>query len=232
MSDLCPTLRCLLELGFELRPPEYGTDIVGYRFKFLDLKAFQGVNRYFRDVVFLTGVLNTGRTIGEIDSEIPQDLCDKRTVAAWVAMGLGSDRRDLSPYPRWLELGAQDAQLINLNHGSPSPPELKTVARCTIDLDHARTLRQRLRETVAAGGGDPMDASFTFDGRVFGVTVATRSHEALASGEPWPRDYRVVLSPGTIPMPARFTGHRVAVVVYETFLRVGSLPLPLSEPSQ
>ena len=73
-----------------VRPPKYHSEIVGYRFRFLDLEASHGVNQYFRHVVFLNGVLNTGRTIGLVNSQVPDDLADERIAAAWVAMAIGA----------------------------------------------------------------------------------------------------------------------------------------------
>ena len=229
MSALCPTLRCLLALGFDRRPPKYHSDIVGYRFRFLDLEASHGVNQYFRHVVFLNGVLNTRRTIGLVDSQIPDDLADERTAAAWVAMAIGSCHRDLAPLPPWLEQGIRDKHLVNLSHGSSAPPAPSPVASCTIDRDHARMLRRRLQETMD-DQHDEIDLSFSFDGRVLTVTVGNRVHEVLASGEAWQREYRVILSAGAAPMPARFTVHPVPVVVYEGFLLIASLRLTLCEP--
>ena len=230
MSDLCPTLCSLLALGFERRPKEYVSDIVGYRFRFLDLKAFHAVNRYFREVVFLNRVLNTGRTIGQVDCQIPDDLDDPRTTAAWVAMALGPYHRELAPIPPWLEQGARDKHLVNLRRRSSAPPAPSPVASCTIDRDHARILRRRLRETID-NHDDGTDLSVTFDGRILTVTVGDRVHATLASGEAWPQKYHVTLSAGTMPTPARFTGHQVPVVVYDSFLVFGSLQLTLSEPS-
>lgn len=66
MSDLCPTLRSLLALGFERRPPEYASHIVAYRFTCLDLKAFHAINRYFCKVVFLSGVLHTRASMSRV----------------------------------------------------------------------------------------------------------------------------------------------------------------------
>ena len=230
MSDLCPTLVSLLALGFGRRPPKYDSDIVGYRFRFLDLEASHGVNQYFRHVVFLSGVLTTGLAIGHVESQIPDDLDDPRTAAAWVAMALGSRVRDLDPLPHWLKQGMRDKRLVNLHHGSPAPPGPKQVASCTIDRDRARILRRRLTEAIAELP-TTSDLSFAFDGRVFAVVVGNQRHEALATGEAWPQDYHVETQPGVVPLPARFTDHRVPVVVYDNFLVFGSLRLSLSKPS-
>ena len=123
-----------------------------------------------------------------------------------------------------------DSHLVHLCHGSSAPPGPKPVAGCTIDRDHARVLRSRLRETIG-DRDDEADLSLAFDGRILTVTVGCRVHASLASGEPWPREYRVTLPAGVVPLPTRFTGHIVRVVVYDSFLVFGSGRLNLSEPS-
>lgn len=227
---MCPTLRSLLALGFERRPPEYASVIVAYRFKFLDLKAFHAINRYYREVVFLSGVFNSGDCIGELQSQIPDDLDDERTAAAWVAMALRSYHKDLSPIPLWLKQGMRDHHLVNLHPESSAPPEPEHVASCIIDRDYARILRSRLRETID-DRDDGTDLTLTFDGRILTLTIGGHVHEALASGEPWPHEYHVTLPAKVMPMPARFAGHEVRVVVYDRFLVFGSRRLTLSEPS-
>lgn len=132
--------------------------------------------------------------------------------------------------PIWLEQGTRDSHLVDLHHGTLAPPTPKQVASCVIDRDHARVLRSRLRRTID-DLDDGADLSFAFDGRVLTITVGCHIHEALASGEPWPREYRMKLAAGMMPMPARFAGYEVRVVVYERFLMFGSRALNLREPS-
>ena len=219
MTNPCLTLRSLLALGFERRPPEYVADIVGFRFRFLDLKAWRGVNRYFCEVVFLGGVLDTGRTIAEVQGEIPPDLQDERTTAAWVAMALGSLCRDLQPLPAWLEQGIRDRGLVKLRLGTPASPEAKRVASCRVDRDQARVLRRNLRATV--DHGDDTEMLFSFDGHVLSIALADQVYRVVASGQQWMDGYCVTTSPDQA-LPARFPHPQVDVVVYDGFLRFGS----------
>lgn len=105
MSELCPTLSNLLLLGFERRASEFGMETVGYRFQFLDLTASEGLNKYFREVVFLGGVLNTVRSTALIDSELPVDLDTPEAAAAWASYALQSHRGELEPLPDWMLYG-------------------------------------------------------------------------------------------------------------------------------
>ena len=74
MSSPCPTIDSLVELGFEHRTTGAGLDGFGFRFVNLDLDAVHVTNLYGRYVVLLSGVLNTGRTVGVVEEQIPNDL--------------------------------------------------------------------------------------------------------------------------------------------------------------
>ena len=101
-----------MTLGFERRPESVGDQTVGYRFPHLELTATVRTNRNFRTVVSLSGVLNTGRTIEHIDSEIPSGLDSPEAAAAWVSYTLQSCSADLEPWPSWMELGQQNWHFV------------------------------------------------------------------------------------------------------------------------
>ena len=70
MSDQYPTLDALVALGFEHREPKFGDKTVGYRFRYLDLKASASISMYFQPEVLLDGVLKTGRTLSQIEHHL------------------------------------------------------------------------------------------------------------------------------------------------------------------
>lgn len=108
MSNLSPTLSSLLKLGFQRRPDIYGMAAVEYRFPQLELTATDSINRYFREVVSLGGVLNTGRTLAEVGGEIPADLSSPAVAAQWVSRALRSYLAELEPLPDWIAVGDSD----------------------------------------------------------------------------------------------------------------------------
>ena len=95
MSGPCPTLDSLISLGFERREPQHGAETVGYRFVHLDLVACHVMNLYAREVVLLSGVVETRRTLSIVESQIPNDLGSPSEAAAWVSYALKSDKREL-----------------------------------------------------------------------------------------------------------------------------------------
>ena len=54
------------------------------------------MNMYARYVVLLSGVINTGRTVALIESQIPNDLGSASEAAAWVSYALASHRSELN----------------------------------------------------------------------------------------------------------------------------------------
>ena len=114
MSGSCPTLDSLISLGFEPRKTSAGLEGVCYRFACLDLDACHVMNPYARYVVLLSGVLNTGRKLAIIESQIPIDLGSAFEAAAWISYALKSHRRQLEPLPDWFLEGESHWDLVPL----------------------------------------------------------------------------------------------------------------------
>ena len=112
MSGPCPTLDSLIALGFEHRESKYGAETVGYRFVHGDLEAVHVMNLSARYVVLLSGVLNTGRRLSTIESQIPNDLESALETAAWVSYALESHRSELEPLPDWYVKGERHWDLV------------------------------------------------------------------------------------------------------------------------
>ena len=97
MSGSSPTFDSLIALGFERKKTRGGLEGVGYRFAHLDLDAVHVTNTSARDVVLLSGVLDTGHTLATIEGQIPNDLTSALEAAVWVSHTLRYHRSDLEP---------------------------------------------------------------------------------------------------------------------------------------
>ena len=224
MSDPCPTLDSLIALGFDNREPQFGMETVGYRFVHLDLVASHGMNMYARYVVRLSGVVNTGRTLGTVDSQMPPDLGSASAAAAWVSYALQSYRSELEPLPDWFVEGERSWDLI------PFVAEQRAYQarpKCFIDRDYARPIRRNLLEEMSRLAGETK-MTFSFDGRVLSIVLCGRLHEVIASGDSWQSSYQVIVSPETT-LPARFMDSMVEVSVFEDYLRLDGHRLGLCE---
>ena len=233
----CPTLDSLIALGFE--PRKTGVQVeevkaVCYKFACLDLDARHVMNLYARQVVLLSGVLTTGRTLATIESQIPDDLGNAFEAAAWVSYALKSHRNKLDPLPDWFLEGEAHWDLV--------PPARKMIEarerqraymscpKCYIARDYARPLRRNLLEELSGLAGET-EMTVSFDGRVLSINLKDRIHEVLASGDCWPSSYKAIVGPEA-KMPTRFESRIVEVSVLEGYVRFDELRLGLCEPGE
>ena len=220
MSGPCPTLDSLIALGFERREPQHGAETASYRFVHLDLVACHVMNLYAREVVLLSGVVETRRTLSIVESQIPNDLGSPSEAAAWVSYALKSDKRELEPLPDWFVEGENHWDLI------PFVAEQRAYQarpKCFIDRDYARPLRRNLLEEMSWLAGEA-EMTVSFDGRILTIDFGGRVHEVIASGDSWPSSYRAIVTSES-KFPARFTSSMVEVSVFEGHVRLGGLRL-------
>ena len=116
MSGSSPTLESLIALGFERKKTRDGPEGVGYRFAHLDLDAVHVTNTSARDVVLLSGILDTGNTLATIEGQIPNDLTSALEAAVWVSHTLRYHRSDLEPLPKWYVEGERRWDLLPRIH--------------------------------------------------------------------------------------------------------------------
>ena len=224
MSGTCLTLDSLIALGFERRDRLAGSETVGYKFTSLDLVASHVMNLYGRHIVSLRGVLYTGRTLAEVESQIPNDLESATEVAAWVSHALQSHRSDLEPLPDWFIEGERHWDLIPfVREARERDRAYKASPKCFIDRDYARPLRRNLVYEIS-WLAEESEMIFSFDGRVLSIEVCGRVYEVLATGDSWPSSFGVVVSRES-KLPARFMSSRVDVIILDGHLRIDGLPL-------
>ena len=70
------------------------------------------MNLYGRYVVLLSGVVETRRTLGVVESQIPNDIGSALEAAAWVSYALKSYRSELEPLPDWFVEGERHWDLV------------------------------------------------------------------------------------------------------------------------
>jgi hypothetical protein len=216
MTQLCPTLSNLLLLGFERRPSEFGMATVGYRFPFLDLTASHGVNMYQHEVVLLGGVLNTGRTLAQIESQLPVDLETPEAASAWVSYALKSHRNNLEPLPDWMVEGERNYDLLPWIR---EQRKFEQRPRCYVDRDYARVFRRNLHRAIA-DLTDENVMQIYFDGCVLTLRLNGRTYQVVAEGDAWPHPFEVVASP-EMNLPSRFMRPSVEVSYYDGSLVFG-----------
>ena len=247
MSGHCRTLDILLELGFEDRPPvirvspssvwmvpeQIRSPLVSvcYPFANFDLVASPVTKTFGREVVQLSGVIESKRSWTEIWSEIPPDLGSTMEVAAWVSFALRSYKSDLIPLPAWFVEGERNWDLVHARmdpEGWKRRQAYRDCPKCFIDREYARPLRRCLQAEFSWLPAEA-EMTFSFDGRVLSIVLNERAHDVIASGDCWPSSYRAIVSQEA-QLPARFQSRTVEVSVFEGYVSFDRLRLGPCEP--
>ena len=217
-------------LPYEPEDSQYGKsrlEGVGYRFVHLDLGAVHVMNLYGRYVVLLSGVVETRRTLGLVESQIPNDIGSALEAAAWVSYALESYRSQLEPLPDWFVEGERHWDLVPPARVGLAARERQLAyeasPKCFVDRDYARPLRRNLLEEISWLDGET-EMTCSFDGRVLRIVLCGRVHEVVARGDSWPSSYQVIVFPETT-LPPRFTSSTVVFSVFEGYVCVDGLRL-------
>ena len=200
---------------------------MGYKFANLDLNAVRVMTMYGRNVVLLSGVTETRRTLGIVESQIPDEIGSPSEAAAWVTYALKSHRRELEPLPDWFLEGELHWDLVPparvLLEARERERAYAASPKCFIDRDYARPLRRNLLEEISWLEGET-EMTLSFDGRILSIAFCGRVHEVVASGDGWPSSYQALVSREAM-LPSRFRDRTVTVSVFEGYVRLDGLRL-------
>ena len=199
MSTEFPTIDRLLELGFEQSTT--CSDSVHYRLEHVRLEGVPAQDRFFRDIVQLSGEAGSKRSMAVIGLDLPPRLGSKLEAAAWITYVLRDYKDAFVPLPDWFTEGEQAWDLIpHVRRHRQEERQLQAwlkarreAPQCSIDREDARLLRKRLRRSLSELDG-ASDMTVAFDGRVLSITVAADVHEVVASGDQWQSAYRTRVS--------------------------------------
>ena len=172
-------------------------------------------------------------TLGEVDSQIPNDLESPTAAAAWVSYALKSHRRELEPLPDWFVEGERHWDLVpparDLRAYQEREQAYRASPKCSIDRDYARPLRRNLTEEISwLKEGEEAEMTFSFGGRILTIDFGGRVHEVIASGDSWPTSYRAIVTPES-KFPARFERSWVEVSAFEGYICLDRERLGLCE---
>ena len=223
------TIDRLLELGFErstTRPDE-----VRYRLEHVRLEGIPAQDRFFRDIVYLTGDARSKRSMASIALDLPPRLGTKLEAAAWITYVLRDYKDAFVPLPDWFTEGEQAWDLIphvrrDREEEKQRQAWLKArreAPQCSIDREEARLLRKRIRRSLCELDG-ASDLTAAFDGRVLSIRVGADVHQVVASGDQWASAYRTRASAET-KLPDRFNEPWVSVMVFEGDLLMNEISI-------
>jgi hypothetical protein len=217
-----PTYGVLKSVGFIEYDSPYseGRPALCYYFDRFKLDAIHGISfRCFRPVVLFTGVLQTTRSIHEIEFEMPQEVESREQGIAFLAYYLELQASPLFEFAwrwPWLEEGRQYKHLL--------PWERERIAYearpvCWVDRDWARVGLRRLREYLADVADEEL-VVFAFDGEVLTIRCAGKLIAMPGEGNKW--ESRFALDAGKLrQLPKRLMDDPVGFSMWDGAFRFG-----------
>ena len=197
---------------------------LSYNFSSLNLSASATVNRSFIPVVLFTGILNTGRSMGQIRFEIPQDPVTKELCAALIThflkKQLEKHGNDFDNQLEWIKCGKAHQHLL--------PWEAKRIQdelenecfrqrpKCTVDREWLKLALKDL-ERQLADSSNSSAIIFQFDGRILSIRHEDKPIIVTATGDAWPCEYEIS-SKQLLQRPKRLMSAQVDVSIWKDTL--------------
>jgi hypothetical protein len=149
------------------------------------------VSPYSGEIVLFSGVLETPRTLGELQFELPRQVKSLKQCAAWIVWNLDqhSSRGTFRPARDvgWIDEGRQNQRLLPW---VMSRAEYEARPQCTVQRDWLRLALKTLGKHLASLPDDGI-VVFSFDGSVFSIRCDKKVIAFPGEGLPWTVCFKV-----------------------------------------
>jgi len=211
----------LREFGF-LPDDQVISDVMpGLSFDFgnFKLSASCVTNMRFVEVVLLTGVMATSRSIAEVQFEMPKQIQSHKQCAAWIVWHLDKVAGDEG----FVSVHAVEWLVEGRNHRNLLPwvaemAEYEARPHCTVERVWLRVALKELRWILSTAYDG--DVVFGFDGAVLTIRCAGKVVAMPGEGMPWAQRY-TIRTEKLRNLPKRLMTERLEVSIWETRLTIG-----------
>lgn len=226
------TRRLFEDLGFERDWTVRGGELPGFLMRFGPhiIEAMECRNRWLQPVFTLGGVINTGRTLALIESEMGLEIDSREEGLALLGFILGrAVPQDLKP--EWLTEGERLKRHL--------PWERERVRerlrderrpRCRVDREWFRIAGKRLR-SIADEAGEGHLSTFSFDGEVLRIRGEGLMIALPGTGNIWPVRAQIATS-ALRHLPRRLMDQTIEVVVLDDALRIAGRQFALARQTE
>jgi hypothetical protein len=230
MTEPVSTWELLKDLGFTPDPGSLSEGGGGLVFDFgnLQLSAGRFLNMRVLNIILLSGVLATSRTIAEISQEMPLHVDSREQGIALVVWCLdqASSRGEFIPLKSVPWIAEERAHRDCL----PWKRDAAIYAarpHCLVSREWMRIGIKTLASHIVSSDNDAL-VSFGFDGSALSIRCTDNPIIMAAAGAPWPQQYSVHAK--TLRwLPKRLMRDEVEVSVHDGFLRIGRRLYRLAE---
>lgn len=227
MEGPIQALEVLKRLGFWENPQveHFTPGTLSFDCGNLQLSAVLDLNRRFRDVVLLFGMMRSPRSFGFIEHEIPTEFESFAQGIAWITWCLDGDSTDRFEPQRpvvWLEIGRKH---FNLLPWIREQEAWEQRPRCSVERNWAKLVFSGLQSNLA-NVKDETTVAFEFDGKSLTICCLEWLVAIPATGKPWPECYRVKAEL-LRDLPKRIRQHGITVSVWDGNLEIGNRRYPV-----
>ncbi len=222
------TWNILRELGFDIDDEVMDDAAPGlsYHFGNFKLSALSCLNLRFADVVLMSGVMSTSRSLGHVQFEMPTEIESKEQCAAWIAWQLDQFDAQGKFIPAnqaaWLEMGR------NSRHTLPWEREQRLYElemeryrarpHCSVDRKWLRLALNEMADQVESLQ-DEDNVRVSFSKGVLTFRLGDKSVVLSAKGDSWDHEY--VIPVGNFRNhPKRLMSDPAAVGIWESKLEI------------
>lgn len=230
------TLEALKHLGFapDASALSYGGEALSYDFGNLTLSARQTMNRYFAEIISVSGVYATPRTIAEVEIQLPLRVASVQQCAAFIAWGIDKQvSRNFVPLAptRWLDEGRNNFDLLPWIRKQKRLLEEQKLynerPRCTVERDWIKLALRDLRSLLPQLDKSE-SLSFTYRDEIFSIRTRLKLFALPATGNSWKSSYEITAG-NFQNFPKRFKYNEVEISIWEEHLHLANWRYPIEK---
>lgn len=188
------------------------------------------LNRNFVEVIFVSGVWSTPRTIASIEIQLPLRVASIEQCAAFIVWGIdnqtGGDFVPLIPTD-WVELGRNNFDTL------PWIKEQKLYEarpRCAVERDWLKVALRDLRSLLPTLT-ESDSLSFNFQNEIFSIRSTQKLIAMPAAGNNWKSQYEITAG-NFRDFPKRLNRQEIEVSVWENYLHLAGCVIRLIKQSK
>lgn len=185
----------------------------------------------FEESVCFSGCINTERTIGYIEFEMPPEVDSFEQGMAWLAWHIDQQKNDRSCYNsdfpyNWLEIGCANYHLLpwekerieREREEEAYQAEYMRSPHCTVEREWARILRGKIN-AIMEDAEEPVQVVLSFNGEMLIMRCAGMLMPMPANGEAWKNSFLLDLKT-TWKLPKRFMNEQIEFAIFREKLMV------------
>lgn len=222
------TVEALKHLGFapDTSALSYGGETLSYDFGNLTLSARHTMNRHFAEIISVSGIYVSPRTVAEVEIQLPLRVASLQQCAAFIAWGINKQiSRNFAPLvpTGWLEEGRNNFDLLPWIKKQKLYDERP---RCTVERDWLKLALRDMRSLLPRLD-EKESLSFTFQNEIFSIRTPLKLLALPATGQEWNLRYEITAG-NFREFPKRLNKNQIEVSVWDNHLCLAGWRYPIA----